>query len=120
MSLQVKPRRDGNPERMNVWTKETQRARRILLDETLGDHYLQLQVLATDPEFQRLGAGSQLCKWRMKLAELNNTAVAVFASPMGQRLYANLGFEGISRVNIEAKDKDESITLAALLFIPYG
>jgi len=117
-SMQLNARRDGHSERMKIWTKEMQRARETLFDDVLGENYLQLQVLATDPQFQRLGAGTLLCKWGIKMADLESTPAAVFASPMGQRLYTSLGFHSLSNVLLQAKDDNECISIAAMVYFP--
>jgi GNAT superfamily N-acetyltransferase len=111
-------RKDGNPNRIRAWNEMMQEAKSRLFDTPFGQHYFQLQVLATHPQYQRLGAGSALCNWGLKMARLENLSVAVFASPMGRKLYSALGFEPVSNVIIQAPGEEEFINIKAMVYKP--
>jgi predicted acetyltransferase len=72
--------------------------------------------LATHPQYQGIGAGTALCNWGLKMSRLENVAVAVFASPMGRKLYRKLGFQKVTNVIIEAEGDDERINIAAMVY----
>jgi GNAT superfamily N-acetyltransferase len=114
----MQTRRDGNPDRMKVWNEATQEAKSRLFDSQFGPDYFQLQILATHPRYQRLGAGSELCNWGLKMARLENVSVAVFASPMGSKLYSSLGFQTLSNVIVHAPGDGELINLKAMIYKP--
>jgi predicted acetyltransferase len=103
---------------MRAWNDATREAKCHIFNDFLGDSFFQLQILATHPRYQRLGAGTVLCNWGLKMSRLENVAVSVFASPMGRKLYRKLGFQKLSNVIIQAEGDDEVISLTAMLYLP--
>jgi GNAT superfamily N-acetyltransferase len=101
---------------MMAWDKTTREAKCRIFDKPLGNAFLQLQILATHPQYQGLGAGTALCNWGLKMARLENVPVAVFASPMGRKLYRKLGFQKVNNVIIKAEGDDEVINIAAMVY----
>ena len=94
------------------------KARKSLFDDYYGNRHFQLQVLATSPKFQRIGAGSMLCKWGIELAERTGMSISVFASPMGRKVYAKLGFCRVRDVIVQAETEDQRIVLTAMAYEP--
>jgi ribosomal protein S18 acetylase RimI-like enzyme len=111
-------RRDGDCRRMQAWTDTTSASKKLLFDSQFGTSHFQLQLLATSPQFQRQGAGSQLVRWGMQLAEYLNVAISVFASPMGEQLYLRLGFRRLASVFVHVEKEKESVELAAMVYLP--
>jgi predicted N-acetyltransferase YhbS len=89
-------------------------AKKALFDIRYGIEYIQLQILATRPAWQRRGVGTALCQWGLELADLCSFSVAVFASPMGRLLYLSLGFAAMAEVEIRAGNEDERVMLQAM------
>lgn len=75
-----------------------------------------LMVLATHPDFQRRGAGSMLCRQGMEIAKVQGSPVTVFGSAAGTALYAHLGFTQLGKIDVQAEDEDESLSLVAMVY----
>lgn len=62
-------------------------------DRVMGEakHYY-LDLLCTDPDFQKRGAGSMLVKWGCDLADKDGVSAYVDASKSGAPLYEKFGF----------------------------
>lgn len=60
---------------------------------------LDLDTLATHPDYQRRGAGSRLIQWGCDLADKNGTMAYVDASKEGAPLYQKFGFVDKSEPN---------------------
>jgi GNAT superfamily N-acetyltransferase len=111
-------RRDGNQTRMQAWNCVLHEAKSRHFEHRFGTQQFQLQILATHPDFQRFGAGSLLVRDGIMLAEAANRAISVFASPMGERLYASLGFKRIESVMVQVKDDPEFVSVEAMAYEP--
>ncbi|KAF1978800.1 hypothetical protein BU23DRAFT_188644 [Bimuria novae-zelandiae CBS 107.79] len=111
-------RRDANPKRMQAWTRILREAKVYYFERQYGSQQIQLQILATHPMFQRLGAGSRLVDEGIRLAKMSNNAISVFASPMGRRLYSKLGFKSIASVVVQVKDDPEFVSVEAMTYEP--
>jgi hypothetical protein len=111
-------RRDANQSRLKAWNETMLAAKQSLFNARFGQQYFQLQILATHPQYHRLGAGTALCNWGLKMARLENLGVAVFGSPMGRELYSRLGFKMVAIVKIQTQDDDEALSLAAMVYYP--
>lgn len=59
---------------------------------TMTTTYIDLDTLATHPDYQRRGAGSMLLKWGCELADRHGVALYVDASKAGAPLYERFGF----------------------------
>jgi predicted N-acetyltransferase YhbS len=57
---------------------------------------VDLDTVATHPDYQRRGAGSMLVKWGCELADVEGVAAYVDASKNGAPLYAKFGFVDFS------------------------
>jgi len=66
-------------------------------------------ILFTDPEYQRLGAGSMMVKWGCDLADHLFLPVWVEGSEKGHELYLQNGFEDVENVNTQTKKSSEGI-----------
>ncbi|KIW04733.1 uncharacterized protein PV09_04464 [Verruconis gallopava] len=109
-------RRDADRRRMQVWTKTTSLAKKRLFDRRYGLRYIQLQVLATAPQWHRKGAATALCTRGLQLAKMLHSSVVVFASPMGKHVYSSLGFRQLAIVNVRADSDDDGVDLVAMSF----
>jgi ribosomal protein S18 acetylase RimI-like enzyme len=103
---------------MLAWKQTLQNARQKLFDEQYKNSHFQLQILATHPEYQRCGAGTALCLDGIVMAERAGVNISVFASPMGKRLYKNLGFRRVATVLVRADGEEESISIEAMIYRP--
>lgn len=108
-------RRDANGKRQQAWS-QTLGASRKLFDQQFGTNHFQLQLLATDPQFQRIGAGTALCGAGIETAERLKMGISVFASPMGKRLYSRLGFQQLATVTVKVEGEDDFVSVAAMVY----
>lgn len=109
-------RRDGDQGRMQAWNNILREAKTRHFERQYGSHQIQLQILATHPEFQRLGAGSRLVDEGIRLANASDKTISVFASPMGKRLYSSLGFIPIASIIVQAENDSEFVTVEAMVY----
>jgi GNAT superfamily N-acetyltransferase len=109
-------RRDLNQKRANAWTETLRTSKKILFDGRFSN-YIQLQILATHPKYQRLGAGTALCNDGIRAARMLRLPIAVFASPMGHKLYSQLGFTTLDTVTIQVKGEEENVVLTAMAYV---
>jgi len=110
------PRRDASAKRLQAWKQTLCSSSRTLFEERFGIDHFQLQILATHPGFQRLGAGTALCREGIAMAESLGKTITVFASPMGKRLYSQLGFRHLATVTVKAEGEDDSISVQAMAY----
>ena len=111
-------RRDAEPKRMRAWKQILQEAKAQYFLSEYGSRQIQLQILATHPKYQRLGAGSRLVNEGIRFAEASSKAISVFASPMGRRLYSKLGFKTITSITVQAGDETEYVSVEAMVYEP--
>ncbi|KAH6621594.1 hypothetical protein B0J18DRAFT_399686 [Chaetomium sp. MPI-SDFR-AT-0129] len=87
-------------------------------------HYARsvfLKILLTHPSYQRRGAGTALTRWGIETArQLGGLYTAVFASPMGMRLYRGLGFREVGRFRVQLEGEGEFLEIPALVRGPGG
>lgn len=106
-------RRDANP----VHFREFARRMSEGFDRyfgSLGSNQVHLWLLCTRPAFRRRGAGTQLCQWGIRLAARQRIHTTVLASPMGKRLYGELGFALYGSFIIQVEGEDEKLEIWAL------
>jgi GNAT superfamily N-acetyltransferase len=80
-----------------------------------GKEQAHLWLLATHPDFRRRGAGTMLCNWGKEQAMKTGCMLTVFASPMGKRLYQELGYTLVGSVKVQVDDEDEKLQVACLV-----
>lgn len=68
-----------------------------------GRPYVLMHILATHPRHHRRGVGAMQLKWGFAIADERNLPVYLEASPMGQPLYARMGFETVGWLPMDAK-----------------
>jgi predicted N-acetyltransferase YhbS len=101
---------------MKVFAETLATSKKINFDKLYGQNYFTLQVLATRPAWQRRGAGTMLCQWGIQISLWTGMAIAVFASPMGQKLYSRLGFRPMSSVTLIVDGDSESVSVLAMSY----
>ena len=116
LTVKHNDRRDADWERMQAFKDALQQGKETYFDSVCGNSQIQLVTLGTHPKFQRQGAGTQLCRWGMQLADQRHLLVTVFASPSGQKLYRHLGFKEVGVVIVQVKDEEEKLTISAMTF----
>lgn len=89
-------------------------------DGVYGTDHIQLQVLATHPDYQRRGYATRLCKWGIDVARANDRYIIVFASPMGKSLYSHLGFRQVADVPVQADGEKEKVVLSAMMYSEFS
>lgn len=114
----IEPRRDAHPRRMEAFTDTMEVAHCQYFSDIYGTNHIHLKILATHPDYWRRGAGTKLCNWGIDLAEKNRTYISVFASPMGEKLYARLGFKELAIVVVQVKGEEEKVSISAMLYTP--
>src|ERR1700761_5106509 len=76
------------------------------------DHYvhkMELIQIATHPDYQRRGYAKALCQWGMECARNDKVPVTVNASPMGCKLFSNLGFKSHPDDWIQVEGEEEKL-----------
>ncbi|KAK6535730.1 hypothetical protein TWF694_002179 [Orbilia ellipsospora] len=73
-------------------------------DSMTENTYLVLQGLATSPEYQCQGIGSQLVKWGVDRADTSELACWCHASPAGNQLYLKAGFQELGSSEYDLGD----------------
>lgn len=77
-----------------------------------GNEQLSLEWLVTHPSFRRRGAGTKLCKWGEEEAiRRGGWTLTVMASPMGNVLYAHLGYRLVGTVTAGMDNEEETVDI---------
>ncbi|KAJ8121014.1 hypothetical protein O1611_g10213 [Lasiodiplodia mahajangana] len=123
-SVQVKKpsdhpeRRDADPARMVEFRNQIGQAKKNWFDQVYGDKQLNLMILATHPDYRRLGAAAKLVKWGQDKAKTEQATVTLFSSPMGYPLYSKVGFTVVGTVHVQVEEDDAFIDLPAMVWKP--
>ena len=80
-----------------------------------GKEQIHLWLLATHPDFRRRGVGTMLCNWGTEKAIEKGWVLTVLASPMGNKLYQELGYKLVGQFTIRADHEDESLEIYCLV-----
>lgn len=112
------PKRDRNQKHLDAYRNAGTKIRQKFI-LTHGINRIQLQILATHPDYQRRGFGTALCEWGMKRAKNDDIAVTLIASgPVGFKLYTHLQFRDLGIQIVQAPGEEEKLTVHAMEFIP--
>ncbi|KAI1131698.1 hypothetical protein F5Y10DRAFT_261859 [Nemania abortiva] len=111
-------RRDADPARMTEFRNQIGQAKKNWFDKVYGDAQLNLMILATHPDYRRLGAAAKLVKWGQDKAKRERVAVTLFASPMGYPLYSKVGFTVVGSIHVQVEGDDAFIDLPAMVWTP--
>ncbi|KAI3325230.1 hypothetical protein HD806DRAFT_533821 [Xylariaceae sp. AK1471] len=111
-------RRDADPKRMNKFRQELGKAKKAWFDDVYGNDQLNLLILATHPEYRRLGAAARLVAWGQEEAKAEGIPVTVFSSPMGFPLYTKMGFTQIGSVHVQVDGDDAFTDLPGMVWNP--
>lgn len=84
-------------------------AKKKWFDDPYGNKQLHLRKFATYLDHQRRGAGTQHCRWGLQLAKEQIVPITVFGSPMGKRLYSQLGFSFLATSTCQVEGEDEMV-----------
>lgn len=85
-------------------------------DAPYGNSQVQLYHLATHPDYQRHGAGTRLLNWGLELAMREKKPITLFGSPMGTKLYAELGFRVLDYVTVQVDGEEENVSLCVMVY----
>jgi GNAT superfamily N-acetyltransferase len=85
-------------------------------DAPYGNSQVQLYHLATHPDYQRHGAGTRLLNWGLELAMREKKPITLFGSPMGTKLYAELGFRVLDYVTVQVDGEEEKVSLCVMVY----
>ncbi|KAK0730199.1 hypothetical protein B0H67DRAFT_475633 [Lasiosphaeris hirsuta] len=88
----------SNPEVFNSFIGAMHMAK---VEQAKGDPYLYLNVLATTPKYQRLGAGSALLRWGTELADRLGLPSYLEASPYGYPAYKRHSYQDLVVIDFE-------------------
>ncbi|KAH7377964.1 acyl-CoA N-acyltransferase [Cadophora sp. MPI-SDFR-AT-0126] len=80
-----------------------------------GKEQVHLWLLATHPDFRRRGAGTMLCNWGTERATEKGWVLTVLASPMGNKLYQELGYKLVGQFTVRADHEEESLEIYCLV-----
>ncbi|KAI1326692.1 hypothetical protein F5Y16DRAFT_400192 [Xylariaceae sp. FL0255] len=111
-------RRDADPTRMAEFRKVVGRAKKTYFDEVFGDAQINLMILATHPDYRRLGAAAMLLDWGQEKARAEHVAVTLFSSPMGYPLYVKKGFTKVTSVRVQIEGDDAFADLPVMVWEP--
>lgn len=111
-------RPDANRARMLEFRKQLGVAKARYFDDVYGNNQLNLMILATHPEYRRMGAASMLMKWGLDRAAEDGAALTLFSSPMGLPLYTKLGFDSLTVIEIRVEGEKEKSTLPVMVWTP--
>jgi GNAT superfamily N-acetyltransferase len=81
-----------------------------------GNSQIHLWLIVTHPDFRRRGLGTMLTTWGLDKALSKGWPVTVFASPMGELLYRQLGLACIAREHIQVEGEDEKLDFAVMQY----
>lgn len=111
-------RRDADHRHFNAfWQGQIKAYKRYF--GPIGPDQMHLQILGTDPDYQRRGHASSLCRWGMEFIRAEKLKdISVMASPMGFELYMALGFDRVGTFYIQVPGEDERLTLEAMMYRP--
>jgi GNAT superfamily N-acetyltransferase len=105
---------------MQAFMQTMMDGKRRYSDDIHGTNRIQLQILATHPDYQRQGFGSRLCNWGIELAKSRDMYIIVFGSPMGKALYSILGFRELAELPVQVKGEEEKIVLTMMEYKSSG
>ncbi|KAI0597492.1 acyl-CoA N-acyltransferase [Biscogniauxia sp. FL1348] len=105
----INERQDADREHVRVY-RETMSCAFSMYFLKYGNNQLNLLWLITVPKFRRHGAGTSMCNWGQNEAEKRGCAVlTVMASPMGKRLYENLGYSLLGSVTAQKEGEVKNV-----------
>ncbi|KAI9773384.1 MAG: hypothetical protein M1840_007599 [Geoglossum simile] len=85
--------------------------------DVISQDRLQIELICTDPNFQRCGAASKLVQWGKDKATMERAkAVSVAASSLGQILYRKHSFSIIKWHSIQVKGEEEMTNFAMMIY----
>ncbi|KAK4649347.1 uncharacterized protein QC761_118050 [Podospora bellae-mahoneyi] len=112
--LFIDERRDGNREHMKAYAAAMERTFARCF-ESYGKEQLHLWMLVTHPDFRRRGAGTRLCNWGVdESARRGGWILTVMASPMGRKLYEELGYVLVGTDTARVGGEEEHVVIDAL------
>jgi GNAT superfamily N-acetyltransferase len=83
-----------------------------------AENQIHLWLLVTHPDFRRRGVGTMLTDWGINAAREKSWPVTIFASPMGELLYAHLGFKNLAYEVARADEEEEKYVFAVMELTP--
>ncbi|VUC20929.1 unnamed protein product [Clonostachys rosea] len=107
-------RRDWNPGHVEAFRCAVRAASDGRFASRYGEKQAHLQILGTHPGYQRRGAASALLRYGIKQAREEKLPITLFASHMGQPLYARFGFEDRGTVVVQVDGEEIKVTLTAM------
>lgn len=70
-----------------------------------GTEHWELELLGTHPNHRRKGVGKCMLQWGMDKARKYDVPLILIATTLGEKLYLNVGFREVSRVDMIPGDK---------------
>ena len=101
---------------MKAFTETLTKAKKKFFDDEYGTNQLHLRILGTHPDYQRRGAGTQHCKWGMRLAKAQKVPVTLFSSPLGQKLYSHISFDLLATITVQVEGEEEKLFIGAMIY----
>lgn len=77
---------------------------------------MQLQYVATHPQYLRHGAGAAVTEWGLSLANEHDLKVGVFASPLGGILFEYLDFEDVGWTKCRAEGEGRGVDVRVMIW----
>ena len=77
---------------------------------------MNLQILATLPEFRRHGYATTLVRWGMQKAKDDKVALTLNASPQGSKLYKSLDFRALGTQRSQVSGEEDYIENTAMVY----
>jgi predicted N-acetyltransferase YhbS len=108
-------RRVADVARIKAFRDVQSKAKKAWFDEKFGSRQLWLTTLAVHPEYQRYGIGAAIVNWGVELAESERVPIALFATPLGKKLYLKFGFEDVGSERVQVDGEDEWLMLEGMV-----
>lgn len=99
--------RDLNITRAIAWERDFNAAKQQAIDGTFGSTQLYLDTLATYPDHQRKGFGTELLNEGINIGIRQHINVTLLAEPTATNFYLHAGFSSLGRISIVSVDHDE-------------
>ncbi|PVH85482.1 hypothetical protein DL98DRAFT_511531, partial [Cadophora sp. DSE1049] len=102
-------RRDMNQAHSAEFNRVIFGAKKERFDDKYGTTQMHLEIIATHPDFQGQGAGSNLMDWGLKTASHENRVITLLASPGAAGFYTHLGFDILFNLTIQVQGEAEKV-----------
>lgn len=98
------------------WERKAKAAERNYVHDVFGEQQLYLEELATHPDYQSRGAGTQLVSRGIERGRRQGVNVTLLAQPTAEEFYLRRGFAEMRNISIESVDGDEAFVFNVMAY----